>query len=256
MVVFSIGLIVLSTGVVYAETSPVNVDGVSFDVNYIGTGVTVSSIVADSDFVSLNFNVLVPEVPGTLQVTLERAFFDSRDPSTNTDIPFIVTIDGETGTFTEVTSAENRILDITLPADSDLVEIIGSQFGLVTIETPMTEAPIAMEDTELPPIAMEDTELPPIEMEDTELPPIEMMQKTSAVCGDGTILKDNVCVLSEMCGEGTTLVDGQCVADPTVATKAPVKGLGIQLVTSLIIGFVIAGIVGVVLGVISKASKK
>ncbi|MBA0909136.1 MAG: hypothetical protein H0Z55_07175, partial [Nitrosarchaeum sp.] len=162
MVVFSIGLIVLSTGVVYAETSPVNVDGVSFDVNYIGTGVTVSSIVADSDFVSLNFNVLVPEVPGTLQVTLERAFFDSRDPSTNTDIPFIVTIDGETGTFTEVTSAENRILDITLPADSDLVEIIGSQFGLVTIETPMTEAPIAMEDTELPPIAMEDTELPPI----------------------------------------------------------------------------------------------
>lgn len=256
MVVFSIGLIVLSTGVVYAETSPVDVDGVSFDVNYIGTGVTVSSLSADSDFVSLNFNVLVPEVPGTLQVTLERAFFDSRDPSTNTDIPFIVTIDGETGTFTEVTSAENRILDITLPADSDLVEIIGSQFGLVTIETPMTEAPIAMEDTELPPIAMEDTELPPIVMESTELPPIEMMQKPVTMCGDGTILKDNVCTLSEMCGEGTTLVDGQCVADPTVATEAPVKGLGIQLVTSLIIGFVIAGIVGVVLGVISKASKK
>ncbi len=246
MVIFSIGLIVLSTGVVYAETSPVDVDGVSFDVNYIGTGVTVSSIVADSDFVSLNFNVLVPEVPGTLQVTVERAFFDSRDLSTNTDIPFIVTIDGETGTFTEVTSAENRILDITLPAGSTLVEIIGSQFGLVTIETPMTEAPIAMEDTELPPIVMEST----------ELPPIEMMQKPVTMCGDGTILKDNVCTLSEMCGEGTTLVDGQCVADPTVATEAPVKGLGIQLITSLIIGFVIAGIVGVVLAVISKASKK
>ena len=236
MVVFSIGLIVLSTGVVYAETSPVNVGGVSFDVNYIGTGVTVSSLSADSDFVSLNFNVLVSEVPGTLQVTLERAFFDSLDLSTNTDIPFIVTIDGETGTFTEAVSAENRILDITLPTGSTLVEIIGSQFGLVTIETPMTEAPIAMKDT--------------------ELPPIEMMQKTSTVCGDGTILKDDVCVLSEMCGEGTTLVDGQCVADPTVATEAPVKGLGIQLVTSLIIGFVIAGIVGVVFAVISKASKK
>ncbi|MDW7641502.1 MAG: hypothetical protein SCG72_03760 [Nitrosarchaeum sp.] len=246
MVIFSIGLIVLSTGVVYAETSPVDVDGVSFDVNYIGTGVTVSSIVADSDFVSLNFNVLVPEVPGTLQVTVERAFLDSRDLSTNTDIPFIVTIDGETGTFTEVTSAENRILDITLPAGSILVEIVGSQFGLVTIETPMTEAPIAMEDTELPPIVMEST----------ELPPIEMMQKPVTMCGDGTILKDNVCTLSEMCGEGTTLVDGQCVADPTVATEAPVKGLGIQLITSLIIGFVIAGIVGVVLAVISKASKK
>ncbi len=246
MVVFSIGLIVLSTGVVYAETSPVNVGGVSFDVNYIGTGVTVSSLSADSDFVSLNFNVLVSEVPGTLQVTLERAFFDSLDLSTNTDIPFIVTIDGETGTFTEAVSAENRILDITLPTGSTLVEIIGSQFGLVTIETPMTEAPIAMKDTELPPIAMKDT----------ELPPIEMMQKTSTVCGDGTILKDDVCVLSEMCGEGTTLVDGQCVADPTVATEAPVKGLGIQLVTSLIIGFVIAGIVGVVFAVISKASKK
>lgn len=231
MVVFSIGLIVLSTGVVSAETLPVNVGGVSFDVNYIGTGVTVSSIVADSDIFSLNFNVLVPEVPGTLQVTLERAFFDSLDLSTNTDIPFIVTIDGEIGTFTEAVSAENRILDITLPVGSLLVEITGSQFGLVTIETPMTEAPIAMEDTV--------TELPPIAMEDTELPPIEMMQKTSTVCG-----------------EGTTLVDGQCVADPTVATEAPVKGLGIQLVTSLIIGFVIAGIVGVVFAVISKASKK
>ncbi len=72
-------------------------------------------------------------------------------------------------------------------------------------------------------------------------------------CGAGTILKDGVCSLDERCGPGTVLTDGACVAEPI--PEAPARGLGTQLVVSLIAGFIIAGIVGLVLAIMSKAGK-
>ncbi|PIN83518.1 MAG: hypothetical protein COV65_03280, partial [Nitrosopumilales archaeon CG11_big_fil_rev_8_21_14_0_20_33_24] len=56
LVKISIGLVIvtiLSSAFVYAETATVSVDGVSYNVDYTGTGVTVSSMSADTDFISL-----------------------------------------------------------------------------------------------------------------------------------------------------------------------------------------------------------
>jgi hypothetical protein len=100
LVKISIGLIIvaiLSSAFVYAETTTVDVNGVSYDVDYVGTGVTVSSMSADTDFVSLLINVDVTGSPGTLEITLDRNFFDSKYQGEDDD--FIVLVDGGTCKF-------------------------------------------------------------------------------------------------------------------------------------------------------------
>ena len=60
----SLGLILftmISTALVYAETMAVDVDGTSFDVEYAVTGMTVSGIEADTEFISLILTVDVTE---------------------------------------------------------------------------------------------------------------------------------------------------------------------------------------------------
>jgi|GEM_PF-1263006 hypothetical protein len=80
---------------------------------------------------------------------------------------------------------------------------------------------------------------------------------TPTQCGPGTVLKDGACVLDERCGPGTVLKDGVCVLDstatPTSGTSS--KGMGKELIIGLVAGIAIAGTIGVVLAIISKASK-
>ena len=80
-------------------------------------------------------------------------------------------------------------------------------------------------------------------------------QKPGTACGPGTILKDGACVLDQRCGPGTVLKDDVCVVESTSQTTSDVKGMGIELVTALIAGFIIAGTVGLILALISRASK-
>jgi len=59
-------------------------------------------------------------------------------------------------------------------------------------------------------------------------------------------------VLDERCGPGTVLKNGICVAEHESATP---QTLGKQLVYGFIAAFVIAGIIGIILALMSKASK-
>jgi len=254
LIKISIGLIIvaiISSAFVYAETSSVAVDGVSYDVNYTGDGVTVSGITADPDFVSIVIGVDVTGSPGILEITLDRSFFDAKFQGN--DDSFIVLADGDESTFSETaTTAQSRTLSIELPTGTEEVEIIGSVFGSTVTEEPVTETPV----TEEPIVEEPVTETPVTEKPVTEKPVTEkpVTEKPKVECGVGTILKDGECVLDERCGPGTVLQDGVCVAEPVTET-GPVRGLSTQLGVSVIAGFIIAGTVGLVLAIMSKASK-
>ncbi|WP_371503926.1 hypothetical protein [Nitrosopumilus adriaticus] len=262
----SLGLIlftIISTALVYAETISVEVEGTSYDIDYTASGMTLDSIEADTDFISLILTVDVPDSDGVLDITFERSFFDSTFDGLDDD--FIILVDGDEPSFTETeTTAQSRTLSIDLPAGTEEIEIIGSTFGgsetipdeEIPDETPVVEDMPEETPDETPEETLDDTpeETPVVTPPKVEEKPAVTTPKVQ--CGPGTILKDGACVLDERCGPGTILKDGACVLDstpkPSVTTP---EGVGKQMVISLLVAFGIAGIVGVILALIARASK-
>jgi len=126
----SLGLIlftIISSALVYAETLSVDIEGNSFDVEYTATEMTVSGIEADLDSISLIFSVNVTGSAGTLDVSLNRSFFDSVFEGADDD--FFIIVDGDFADFTETeTNSQSRTLSIEIPSGTQDVEIIGSVF--------------------------------------------------------------------------------------------------------------------------------
>jgi len=231
----SLGLIFLtliSSAFVYAEIFSVDVEGTSFDVDYTTTGLTISNTELDLDFISMIVSVDVTDSPGILDITLDRSFFDSTFNGEDDD--FIILVDGDEPKFTETqTTLQSRTLSIELPFGTEEVEIIGSSFNNLVIE-PTVEPTV--EPTAISP-SVDDT------------------SKTQ--CGPGTVLKNNACVLDERCGPGTVLVNEECVIEELSVKPSTVsKTMGKELITGVIAALVIAGIVGIILGLMAKASKK
>ena len=245
----SLGLVLLmmvSFALVYAETIPVDVEGNSFDVDYDVSGMTVSGISADTDFISLILTVDVIATSGTLDITLDRSFFDSTYLGLDDD--FIILADGDEPTFSETdTSSQSRTLSIELPAGTQEIEIIGSVFG--DSESDTADADKAAADK-----AAADKAAADKAAADKAAAAPNTTQPTQ--CGPGTILQNGACVLDERCGPGTILKDDVCVLDSKPQSSGiSVKGLGKEMVMGIIIAFVAAGTIGVILGLMSKASK-
>ena len=299
----SLGLILLtmfSSVMIYAETTSVDINGNSFDIEYTATGMTVSAVESDVDFVSLIFDVDVTASSGMLDVTFERSFFDSLFEGSDDD--FIILVDGDEPTFTEInTNTQSRTLSIEVPSGTEEIEIIGSVFGqpepVEEIPEPVEEIPEPVEEIpepveEIPePLgvaAFVDPNQDPQtyvdrynneptykEWFDDNYPEYisiyqavgldEPVNETSEIiddspktqCGPGTVLKDGVCTLDERCGPGTLLVDGVCTLTESTPQSADtsVKGLGKELGVGVIAAFIIAGIIGIILALMSKASK-
>ena len=164
---------------------------------------------------------------GTLDVTLDRTFFDSIYDGT--DDLFFILADGDESISEETkTTSQSRTLSIKVPSGTDELEIIGSIFGNSIVLEPIVEEPIVEE------------------------PIVEEISNNQ--CGPGTILENNICVLDQRCGPGTILEDEICVLD-----SIPVKsssGNSKELIASITVAFVIAGIIGIILGVISRANRR
>jgi hypothetical protein len=225
----SLGLIfftILSTAFVYAETISVDVDGTSFDVQYTAVGMTVTGIESDTESASLIFSVDVTDSTGILNVELERSFFDSIYD--DTDDLFFILADGDEAISEEIQStSQSRSLIITVPFGTEDLEIIGSVFNN-SVEEPIVEEPIVEE------------------------PIVENIPNNE--CGPGTILEDDICILDQRCGPGTILEDGACVLDSAPVTSSS-SGNSKELIMSITVAFVIAGIIGIILALISRANR-
>ncbi len=242
----SLGLIlftIISSALVYAETISVDIEGNSFDVEYFAEQVVVNNIVAEyepsNDYAGLIIDVEVTGASGTLDFIFDRTFFDSIFEGV--EDPFFVVVDGDFADFTETeTTSTSRSLSIEVPSGTTEVEIIGTIFG---------------DSTSIP--VEEPAETEPAETEPAETEPAETVDDTPKTqCGPGTVLKDGTCVLDERCGPGTVLKDGACVLESTPkSSEISVKGMGKELITGIVAALVVAGVIGIILGLISKASK-
>ena len=280
----SLGLILfamVSPALVHAETISVSIEKNSFDIDYTGTGVTVSGIESDLDAVSLLLTVDVSGLPGTLDITFDRSFFDSTFEGADDD--FLILADGDEPSFTETkTTVQSRTLSIELPLGTEDVEIIGSVFGdsTLTIATDSTTditvdttTDTTADDTTVD--TTTDTNVDDTTVDDTKTPDATVVDTTAEQtqcgpgtilkdgvctlderCGPGTILKDGVCTLDERCGPGTILKDGVCTLDSTPkSSETFTPGLGKGMIIGVVTAIVIAGAIGIILGLISKASK-
>ncbi|MEK6962711.1 MAG: hypothetical protein AABX15_05525 [Thermoproteota archaeon] len=258
-------LIVLAPVFAYAEsgTIPVDASGTAYNIDFDADGVTINTVSADLDFISILLEVEVTGAPGILEITFDREYFDSTFESA--DEPFIILSDGDEPTFEETeTTSETRTLRIELPTGTEEVEIIGSQlldgtFGEITIkeEAPIEEPEIVPEETQEE-VPVEE-EIPEETVPEEEVPVEETTPEAETdKCGPGTILKDGACVLDERCGSGTHFEDGVCVLDQKETTTEGVSLGGSntsQLIIPAIIGFGIAFIVMIILWLIGRAGR-
>ncbi|TBR11158.1 MAG: hypothetical protein EPO62_02235 [Candidatus Nitrosotenuis sp.] len=255
-------------------TSQVTVNGSTFDVNYDVTGLDVTGIDADVDHSSLIVTVNLTDVSGTLVITFDRSFFDSKENGEDAD--FIVLLDGGTqAVTTESNNTVSRTLTIEIPSDTLSLDIIGSSFGsgppaeqpqetTPPVETPVETTPPAETPAETTcgagtvlkdgQCVVEQT-TPPAETPEETTPPAEA--PSDMTCGPGTILKDGACVLDQTCGPGTILKDDACVLDESPAPQAPAesRGLAFELIAPIVAAFVIAFVIMMILWAIGKAGR-
>ncbi len=254
----SLGLIlltILSTALVYAETISVDVDGTAFDVSYTATGMTIIDVESDTGFYSLIFSVDVTDSPGILDIEFERSFFDSIYDGT--DDSFYILADDEEIVPTEIQpTSQSRSLSIEVPFGTTQLEIIGSVLNNSELESvPETVEEPVVETVEEP--VVETVEEPVVET--VEEPVVETVDEpvnqNTNQCGPGTVLENNVCILDERCGPGTVLENNECVLDST-PSKSSSSGNGRELIIGIVGAFVIAGIVGIIFGLISRSNRK
>ncbi len=262
----SLGLIlltILSTALVYAETISVDVDGTAFDVSYTATGMTIIDVESDTGSYSLIFSVDVTDSPGILEIEFERSFFDSLIDGETDDIFFILA-DGDEVVSTEIQTTQSRSLTIEVPFGTEELEIIGSVLNNSELESvPETVEEPVVETVEEP--VVETVDEPVVEtvdepvVETVDEPVVETVDEpvnqNTNQCGPGTVLENNVCILDERCGPGTVLENNECVLDST-PSKSSSSGNGRELIIGIVGAFVIAGIVGIIFGLISRSNRK
>ena len=260
----SLGLIfftVLSTAFVYAETISVDIDGTSFDVPYTVTGMTVTGIESDMESISLIFSVNVIDLNGILNVEFERSFFDSiYDES---DDLFFILADGDEAISEEIqTNSQSRSLTIKVPSGTEDLEIIGSVFNNSKLESvvtapvvtaPVVTAPVVTAPVVTAPVVTAPVVTAPVVTAPVVTAPV-VTDENNNECGPGTVLENNICVLDQRCGPGTVLEGDACVIDST-PVKSSSPSISKELIMSVTIAFVIAGIVGIIFALIAKANK-
>jgi hypothetical protein len=282
LLAFALLSIILVLPNAYASTASIEVNGNTHEITYEATGLTVEGLEADTATATLSVLVTTTDVEGTLAITLDRAFFDSKTDGADDD--FLILTDTEEAIFVEDKTDTARTLAITVPSGTNSVDIISlgtTNFGTgepaapepeetpeetpqeTPEETPELEEPAAqcgpgtVLDPETNSCVLESTPEP------TEEPaPVETPQETpeapqeSQQCGPGTVLKDGQCVLDETCGPGTILQDGQCVLDTSAPAPTVSKSMGKELVIGVFAAFIIAFVIMIILWAIGKAGRR
>ena len=199
----------------FADSISVDIGESTYDIEYTANGVEIKSASADMDFMSLIFSVEVSDSEGQLEFNFDRDFFDAKLGSE--DDEFFVIADGDELSFEETKDDSYRNIVFTIDPGTEEIEIVGSQIAGVSylIEKEESDMQAAIE--------AEEQAIAYAEAEEAEI--ISILEES---CGEGTILKDGVCVLENPPVQSTPI-------NPTPLIYGIFGAMGIGLAVVLIL---------------------
>ena len=199
----------------FADSISVDIGESTYDIEYTADGVEIKSASADMDFMSLIFSVEVSDSEGQLEFNFDRDFFDAKLGSE--DDGFFVIADGDELSFEETKDDSHRSIVLTIDPGTEEIEIVGSQIAGVSylIEKAESDAKALIE--------AEEQAIAVAEAEEAEV--VSILEES---CGEGTILKDGVCVLENPPVQSTPI-------NPTPLIYGIFGAMGIGLAVVLIL---------------------
>ena len=229
MIAFLALTISLSTA--YADSVSVDIDDISYEIEYTPFKAQIKSVSADMDFISLIFTVQVDDPTASLKVVFDRVFFDAKFQSGNDD-DFFVLADGEEVNFDEKKTSTQRTLTFGLDQGTEELEIIGTHLTGVTFLQSTVSTPITEEAEKA----------------------AEAAQKAAEKAAAEKASEDIEQSLKDACGVGTVYKDGECVLSPQLAQTDATKSM--SFILPIVIGFGVAMLVLLILWGIGKRSNK
>ena len=121
------------------------------------------------------------------------------------------------------------------------------------VTEPVVTEPVVTEPVVTEPVVTEPVVTEPVVTEPVVTEPV-VTNEYDNQCGPGTVLEDNICILDQRCGPGTVLEDDACILDSSL-TKSSSSSNSKELIMSVTVAFVIAGIIGIIFALIAKANK-
>ena len=215
ILVFGVFAIISILPAAFADSISVDTGESTYDIEYTANGVDIKSASADMDFMSLIFTVEVLDSEGQLEFNFDRDFFDAKLGSE--DDEFFVIADGDELSFEETKDDSYRNIVFTIDPGTEEIEIVGSQIAGVSylIEKEESDMQAAIE--------AEEQAIAYAEAEEAEI--ISILEES---CGEGTILKDGVCVLENPPVQSTPI-------NPTPLIYGIFGAMGIGLAVVLIL---------------------
>jgi hypothetical protein len=163
----------------FADSISVDIEDSTYEIDFTSVDVEIKSVTADTNFMSLIFEIDVLSKNGQLEFNFDRDFFDAKLGSEDDD--FFVLVDGDELSFEESKDDFYRNIVFSVGPGSEEIEIIGSQIvGISYLLEKEAEIQIQIEVEEQ---AIEEQEA-------------EIISKLQEQCGEGTVLEDGVCVLA------------------------------------------------------------
>ena len=163
----------------FADSISVDIEDSTYEIDFTSVDVEIKSVSADTNFMSLIFEIDVLSKNGQLEFNFDRDFFDAKLGSEDDD--FFVLVDGDELSFEESKDDFYRNIVFSVDPGSEEIEIIGSQIvGISYLLEKEAEIQIQIE----------------VEEQAIEKQEAEIISKLQEQCGEGTILEDGVCVLA------------------------------------------------------------
>lgn len=163
----------------FADSISVDIEDSTYEIDFTSVDVEIKSVSADTNFMSLIFEIDVLSKNGQLEFNFDRDFFDAKLGSEDDD--FFVLVDGDELSFEESKDDFYRNIVFSVDPGSEEIEIIGSQ--IVGISYLLEKEAEIQTQIEIEEQAIEEQEA-------------EIISKLQEQCGEGTILEDGVCVLA------------------------------------------------------------